>query len=49
MDEVKKAVKDGMPEDMGKDAENELQKLHDQFIGKVDDMFAEKEKEILTV
>lgn len=49
MDEVKKAVKDGMPEDMGKDAENELQKLHDRFIGKVDDMFAEKEKEILTV
>lgn len=49
IDEVKKAVKDGMPEDMGKDGENELQKLHDKYIKKVDDMFAEKEKEILTV
>lgn len=49
IDEVKKAVKDGMPEDMGKDGENELQKLHDKYIKKVDEMFAEKEKEILTV
>jgi len=49
IDEVKKAVKDGLPEDMGKDGENELQKLHDKYIKKVDDMFAEKEKEILTV
>ncbi|MDO5523685.1 MAG: ribosome recycling factor [Bacteroidia bacterium] len=49
MDEVKKAVKDGLPEDMGKDGENELQKLHDKYIKKIDEMFAEKEKEILTV
>lgn len=49
IDEVKKAVKDGLGEDIGKDAENELQKLHDKYIKKVDDMFAEKEKEILTV
>jgi len=49
IDEVKKAVKDGLPEDMGKDAENELQKLHDKFIKRIDDKFAEKEKEILTV
>lgn len=49
IDEVKKAVKEGLPEDMGKDGENELQKLHDKFIKKVDDMFAAKEKEILTV
>ncbi len=45
----KKAVKDGLPEDMGKDVENELQKLHDKFIKRIDDKFAEKEKEILTV
>ena len=49
IDEVKKAVKDGLPEDMGKDVENELQKLHDKFIKRIDDKFAEKEKEILTV
>lgn len=49
IDEVKKAVKDGLAEDAGKDNENELQKIHDKYIKKVDDMFAEKEKEILTV
>jgi ribosome recycling factor len=49
IDEVKKAVKDGLAEDMGKDGENELQKLHDKYIKKVDDMFLIKEKEILTV
>lgn len=49
IDELKKAVKDGLPEDMGKDGENELQKLHDKYIRKVDEMFGEKEKEILTV
>ncbi len=49
IDEIKKAVKEGLPEDMGKDGENELQKLHDKYIRKVDEMFGEKEKEILTV
>ena len=49
IDDVKRAVKDGMPEDMGKDGEAELQKLHDKYIKKVDEMFAGKEKEILTV
>ena len=38
-----------MPEDMGKDGENELQKLHDKYIKKIDEKFVEKEKEILTV
>lgn len=49
IDDVKKAVKEGLPEDVGKDVENELQKLHDKYIKKIDDKFAEKEKEILTV
>lgn len=49
IDEVKKAVKNGMPEDMGKDGESELQKLHDKYIKQIDEIFAEKEKEILTV
>lgn len=49
IDDVKKAVKDGLPEDMGKDAEDKLQKLHDKYIKRIDDLFIEKEKEILTV
>src|SRR5690554_1333763 len=49
IDEVKKAVKAGLPEDAGKTAEDELQKLHDKFIKHVDELFVDKEKEILTV
>lgn len=49
IDEVKKEVKNGLPEDMGKDAEAEMQKIHDKYIKKIEDMFAAKEKEILTV
>ena len=46
---VKKAVKDGLPEDMGKDAEADAQKVHDKYIKKIDEQMAEKEKEIMTV
>ena len=49
IDSIKKAVKEGVAEDMGKDAENDMQKLHDKYIKKIDDVFAIKEKEILTV
>lgn len=49
IDGVKKAVKNGLPEDAGKSAEEDLQKLHDRFIKQIDDLFVEKEKEILTV
>jgi ribosome recycling factor len=49
IDEAKKAVKNGMPEDMGKDLEADLQKIHDKYIKKVDELFVLKEKEILTV
>ena len=38
-----------LPEDVEKDGEASVQKLHDKFVKKVDDMFAAKEKEILTV
>ena len=38
-----------MPEDVEKDAENDMQKLHDRFMKRIDDLFAAKEKEILTV
>lgn len=49
IDEIKKAVKEGVSEDAGKDAEAEIQKVHDKYIKKIDEKFAEKEKEILTV
>lgn len=46
---LKKAQKEGLPEDAEKDAEDEIQKLHDKFIKQIDDVFAKKEKEIMTV
>ncbi len=49
IDGLKKAVKQGMPEDVEKDAENSAQKLHDKYLKQIDDLFAAKEKEILTV
>lgn len=49
IDGLKKAVKQGMPEDVEKDAEAKAQKLHDKYLKQIDDIFAAKEKEILTV
>lgn len=49
IDGLKKAIKKGMPEDVEKDAENVAQKLHDRYLKKIDELFAAKEKEILTV
>ena len=46
---LKKAVKDGMPEDVQKDGEEKVQKLHDKYMKQIDELFAAKEKEILTV
>ena len=46
---LKKMLKDGLPEDVEKDAEASVQKIHDKYIKKVDDMLAAKEKEIMTV
>lgn len=49
IDGLKKAVKQGMPEDVEKDAETSVQKLHDKYLKRIDEIFAAKEKEILTV
>ena len=49
IDGLKKAVKQGMSEDVDKDAEAAVQKLHDKYLKQIDDLFAAKEKEILTV
>lgn len=48
-DRLKKAIKDGLSEDNEKDAELELQKLHDKYIKQIDDLLEEKNKEIMTV
>ncbi len=48
-EKLKKAIKDGLSEDNEKDAEDELQKIHDKYIKKLDAMMAEKNKEIMTV
>ena len=49
IDHLKKMVKEGLPEDVEKDAEASVQKIHDKYIKKIDDMLAAKEKEIMTV
>ena len=46
---LKKAIKNGMSEDVSKDGEDKVQKMHDKYMKKIDDIFAAKEKEILTV
>ncbi len=48
-DKLKKAIKDGLSEDNEKDAENDLQKIHDKYIKQVDALLDEKQKEIMTV
>lgn len=49
IDESKKLDKEGLPEDLCKKLSADVQNLHDDFIKKVDDIFAAKEKEIMTV
>ncbi|MDE5561170.1 MAG: ribosome recycling factor [Bacteroidaceae bacterium] len=48
-DRLKKAIKDGLSEDLEKDAENDLQKMHDKYIKTIEELLANKEKEIMTV
>lgn len=48
-EEFKKLQKNGLAEDLAKDAEAEVQKLTDSYNKKVDDHLSKKEQEILTV
>ena len=48
-DKLKKATNDGISEDQAKDGEKEVQKLHDEYIKKIDAVYNAKEKEIMTV
>ncbi len=49
IEEFKKLVKNGLSEDVEKDAEEEMQKTHDKYIARVEALYAAKEKEIMTV
>ncbi|MBR5678913.1 MAG: ribosome recycling factor [Paludibacteraceae bacterium] len=49
IEEFKKLVKNGLSEDVEKDAEEDIQKVHDKYIAKVEALYAAKEKEIMTV
>jgi len=46
---IKKAVKEGLPEDVAKDGEEDMQKLIDRFAKKIEELIVAKEKEIMTV
>jgi ribosome recycling factor len=49
MELLRKAKAAGLSEDEEKNGEKELQKLTDQYIGKIDEHLKHKEKEIMTV
>ena len=49
MDNIKKAVKDGFPEDEGKKKETEIQEVTNQFSSKIDGLVVAKEKDIMTI
>jgi ribosome recycling factor len=48
-EEFKKLKKDGLPEDMEKDAQEQVQRLTDKYTKKVDELLDKKEQEIMTV
>ncbi len=48
-DELKQLLKDGLPEDTEKDAEENIQELTTNYNAKVDKVMAMKEKDVMTV
>ncbi|HOY37792.1 MAG: ribosome recycling factor [Bacteroidales bacterium] len=49
IEEFKKLKKDGLAEDLAKDAEAKIHKMHEDYIRKIDEIMLRKEKEIMTV
>ncbi len=49
MEAIKKAVKDGLPEDAGKRREDEVQGLTDNHVKRVEGIVDDKEKEVMTI
>ena len=48
-DELKRMLKDGLPEDIEKDATEQVQNLIQDFSARVDKVMATKEKDVMTV
>jgi ribosome recycling factor len=48
-DELKKLLKDGLPEDLEKDAEDIIQEMTHDYNTKIDKIMAIKEKDVMTV
>ncbi len=49
IENFKKMQKEGLAEDVEKDAEVSVQKIHDKYIKKIDEQYLAKEKEIMTI
>lgn len=49
IEEIKKAVKNGFSEDLGKKLEEDIDNLSKKFIASVDEMVKHKEKDIMTI
>ena len=50
VDDLKKIEKDeNLPEDMVKDNQDKIQKMTDKYVGIIDSLVSEKEKEVMTV
>lgn len=49
MDMIKALKDDGLPEDMQKDGENEVQNITNSYTAKIDDLIKDKEKDIMTI
>jgi len=48
-DELKQLLKDGLPEDIEKDATENIQEMTHDYNGKIDKVMAMKEKDVMTV
>jgi len=48
-EQLKKLIKDGLPEDNEKDAEQQVQEMTDKYIRLIDERLAAKEKDIMTI
>lgn len=49
MDSIKKAIKEGYPEDAGKRKEDQIQELTNSYTKKIDSLVEVKEKDIMTI
>lgn len=49
LDAIKKAVKDGYPEDFGKKKEKEIEDMVKNYVSKIDHIVEVKEKDVMTV